>query len=218
MLKTLKIALALGLALGFFSCSRAEPKILYEMMEKVFFDGPERIEQRCTFFVLCEDEDGVENLSELYLYNDREGLRWLFTPEDWVVYNEDGRVWIGSRHVVMYADEPMPRGQYRTVLVNRGGERTERNFAFDIPEVSPHPFPSFSIDSGVFRLDSRYPVNRLLCYNEEGSVIETIPIPEAEEEGSINGLNLSQNVRSLALWAEDSEFRISAVTQAIAVR
>ena len=207
---------ALILALGLFSCSRAEPRILYGFMEKVYLWGMDGPERRYSFFILCEDDDGMENLSELHLFHDREGLRWLFTSEDWVRFEEGGRNWIGSRHVVMYAGDHLPRGQFRAVLVNLGGEQTERNFTFDVPLESPHPFPWFSIQGGLFTLDSQYPVNRLLSYDEQGEVIQTITLTEIA--GYVSDLNIFSNAIGVSLWAEDPLFRISALTEVVAIQ
>ena len=204
------------IALLLFSCSRSEPKILYGFIESVYYTGKDKPVERYSFFILSEDDDGIENLSELYLYHDREGLRWHIKAEDWVQHTEDEKTWIGSRSIAMFEDEPLPRGQYRAVLVNKGGEKTERNFVFDSPEESPHPFPFLSISGGAYRIDSAYPVNHLICYDQQGSVVQTLRL--SEMQGSIRDLRVSNNARSAALWAEDPEYRSSALTDAVSLR
>jgi len=206
----------LSLAALFFSCSRAEPSILYGFIESVYYSGTDKPVERYSFFILPEDDDGIENLSELYLYHDREGLRWLIKSDDWVQYTEDERTWIGSRSISMFEDNPLPRGQYRAVLVNKGGEQTERSFTFDGPEEPPHPFPFLSISSGVYRIDSSYPINHLICYDQQGNTIQTIPVNLME--GNMRDLRVSSSARSAALWAEDPEYRSSALTEAVPLR
>jgi len=204
------------LVTGFFSCSRSEPRILFAFIELVYYSGRDQVEERFSFFILPEDDDGIENLSMLYLYHDREGLRWLFTSEDWITHEEGGNTWIGTRNIAMPGNRPLPRGQYRAVLVTRGGEQTERRFTFDSPEIPPFPFPSFSISGGTFQIDSEYPVNRFIAFDQHGAYVQTVRVTEME--GNIWGLRLSSNVRSLALWAEDPGFRISALTEAVPLR
>ena len=208
--------LVFSVLLGLFSCSRAEPRILYGFIELVYYPGREKPEEQYSFFVLPEDDDGIENLSELYLYHDRDGLRWLLGSADWVQHEEDGKTWIGSRHIAMYADAPLPRGQYRAVLINKGGERTERNFTFDGPEEPPYPFPFLSINDGIYRIDSQYPINYLICYDLQGKALETFMLTQIE--GSLQEFPLSGNVRTAALWAEDPELRVSAITDVAVVR
>ena len=204
-----------------FSCSRAEPEIIYGFIELVYYPGSSGPEERYSFFILPQDDDGVDNLSELYLYNDREGLRWLLTSNDWIKYvaerqGEAGNTWIGSRGIAMQDNGTLPRGQYRAVLVNKGGERTERRFTYDGPETSPYPFPQLSIGDGMYRIESEYPVNTFVCYDQQGQTVITVQV--TDKEGSIGNLRLSSAVRTIALWAEDPVYRISAITEAAAIR
>ena len=199
-----------------FSCSRAEPRILHGFIELVYYSGRERPDERYSFFVLIEDDDGVENLSELYLHHDRDGLFWLISSKDWVKHEEDGKTWIGSRSIAMQGDGPLPRGQYRAVLINKGGEKTERRFTYDGPERSPYPFPDFTVIEDSYRVTSQYPVNRLICYDQQGRTVQTVEINGAE--GSIRELRLANSVRTAALWAADPEHHISALTDAASMR
>lgn len=204
---------------GLFSCSRAEPRILYGFMELVYYPGSVRGEERYSFFILPEDDDGVENLSELYLYHDREGLCWLFTSVDWIQYQneQDGKTWIGSRNIAMPDnDAVLPRGQYRAVLVNKGGESSERMFTFDSPETPPYDFPALSVSEGTYQIESRYPVNRFLCYDQEGKNVQTVTVTETG--GNIRDLRIQNAVRTVALWAEDPTYHISALTDAVLIR
>jgi hypothetical protein len=204
------------LAAGFFSCNRTEPRINYGFIELVYFQGEEGPEERYSFFILPEDEDGMENLEELYLYHDREGLRWTLGSEDWVYYEEEGKTWIGSRAIAMRDNEGLPRGQYRAVLINKGGEKSERTFTFDGPPEPRYPFPYLLAAEGRYRVDSRYPEGSFLCYDGEGVLLQTIPVPSAE--GLLSELKLSGEAKSLALWARDGELRCSALTEAVPLR
>ena len=216
LMKITRLFAALLISALFFSCSRAEPKILYGFMELVYYSGRDAPEERYSFFILPEDDDGVENLDELYLYHDREGLRWLFTYNDWITHEEEGKTWIGTRSIAMRDNALLPRGLYRAVLVNKGGESTERNFAFDAPETAPYPFPTVNVVDGLYQINSQYPVNYFIAYDQEGNSIQTIRL--SGEEGDISGLRLQRVARTLALWAEDPELHISALTDAVAIR
>jgi len=201
---------------GFFSCSKAEPEILYGFINLVYYMGREKTEERYSFFILPEDDDGIDNLSELYLYNDREGLRWLFTSDDWIKYEEDGKAWIGSRSIAMFGDASLPRGQYRAVLFNKGGESKERKFTYDGPETPPYPFPSLSFSEGLYHIDSRYPVNRVIGYDQQGKISQVIDVRELS--GSLRDLRVTGAVRTIALWAEEPEYHLSILTEAISIR
>ena len=198
------------------SCSKGEPRILYGFMDIVYYPGKEKPEERYSFFVMCEDDDGLENLSELYLYHDAQGLRWVINSEDWIQHLEDGKSWVGSKGLAMPDRLPLPRGQFRAVLFNKGGEKTERKFTFDGPEDSPFPFPFLSVYDGVYRIDSRYPVNQLVCYDQQGKLVQTHRVTDIQ--GNVRDLRLPNSARTAALWASDPEYHISAITEAVSLR
>jgi hypothetical protein len=199
-----------------FSCSRTEPKISFGFLELVYYQSSAGTEERFTFFVLPEDDDGIENLAELHLRHDREGLRWVLRPEDWISFEEEGRIWIGSRSIAMIGNEGLPRGLYRAILINKGGEKTERTFAFDAPANSRFPFPVLRIDKDRYQVESQYPANKFICYDAQGNAIRVLSLTSLE--GPLSSLGLPQDTRSIALWAEDSEYLSSAMTDLAATR
>ena len=198
------------------SCSRTEPKIAFGFMELVYYQDRGRPLELFSFFILAEDEDGIENLADLYLYHDHEQLRWHITSEDWVSYTEEGNTWIGSRSIAIGEDETLPRGQYRAVLINKGGEKTERNFSFDAPDNPVYPFPALIINGSRYSVISAYPENHLVCYDEQGNHIFTANLLSLT--GSIEDLDIPDNARSAALWAQDARRFTSAFTDVAAIR
>jgi hypothetical protein len=116
----------------------------------------------------------------------------------------------------MTDDGGLPRGQYRAVLVNKGGEKTERTFTFDAPGEPRFPFPFFSVSGGVYRADSRYPENRLICYDGQGNFVKILPLEQLE--GPVADLDIPSEVRGAALWAEDPSYASSALTDVTPLR
>jgi hypothetical protein len=194
------------------SCSRSEPKISFGTLRLVWYAPREAggAEERYTFFVLPEDDDGFEDLADLYLYHDREGLYWHFTPEDWVHFSYDGKEWIGSRGIAMNAGESLPRGQFRAVVVDQGGEKSERTFTFDAPAGARYPFPQFSVNRGRYTANSRYPGNFVIFYDASGAVVGVKSLLNLE--GSIEDLSPPRTAQGASLWAEDTEYLTSALT------
>ncbi|MDR2095281.1 MAG: hypothetical protein LBP76_07160 [Treponema sp.] len=198
------------------SCSNVEPRILYGSIELVYYETDGEPEERFNFFVIPEDDDGIENLAELYLYHDHDGLRWLIREDDWVRFQHEDQTWIGSRSIAMTEGGVLPRGQYRAVLVNKSGEKTERFISFDVPEEPRFPFPSFSIAEGGYSFESRYPRNHFICYDSQGNFVGTVELKN--REGSISSLNLPSGASTAGLWAEDAEYYTSALTDVLPVR
>ena len=204
------------LGLFLFSCSRAAPIIEYGFMSLVYYQDNERIRERFTFFIIPDDEDGIENLEELFLYHDGEQLRWHLKNDDWVIFAQDDKTWIGSRSLSMEGEETFPRGQYRAVLINKGGERTERNFTFDVPADKSLPFPDLEVSNGAFTVTSSYPNNYFVCYAGDGNYISTIRLPMLS--GTLDDIGIPADVRMVALWAEDPLYFTSAFTESVNLR
>ena len=198
------------------SCSRTEPVITFGFIELVYYQDEGKPLERFSFFIIPEDEDGIENLEELYLYHDREQLRWHITSGDWITYVQDGTTWIGTRSIAIGEDERLPRGQFRAVLVNKGGEKSERNFTFDAPEEPRFPFPALEITGGRYTVSSAYPSNRLVCYDEQGKYVFTVNL--ASLSGAVADLGIPSQARTAALWAEDTQYFTSAMTYVTALR
>jgi hypothetical protein len=198
------------------ACSNSPPDLAYVTMRLVYFQSDHKIVERYTIFAIANDEDGVENLADLYLYHDREGLRWHLSEKDWVVVNQDGKTWIGSRSIANVDDAVLPRGLYRVVLVNKGGEQTSKSVTFDAPSEPRYPFPTLSVQEGKYSVFSKYPTHSLICYDEQGNFVQTVKLSGLE--GSIADLGLNTKVVGVALWAEDEGYSTSALTDAAAVR
>jgi len=194
------------------SCTRSAPEITYGYLQLVLYQGHDKPIEHFSLFIMCEDEDGIDNLEELYLYHDREQLRWKITSDEWIHYNNDGKDWIGTRSIAVTEGE-LPRGMYRAVLVNKGGESTERNFTYD-GNVS-FTFPEIEISGGVYIIKSQWPVNRLVCYDINGNFQSTITLSSLS--GNISVLGMPSGVRTVALWAEDESNFCSAFTNVVPV-
>jgi hypothetical protein len=210
-----KVLIACLALVCLFSCSRSEPRIPFGFIELVYYPGETRTEERFSFFVIAEDDDGIDNLDELRLYHDRDGLEWIISHEDWVYLEEGGRNWIGSRGIAMIEDRTLPRGQYRAALFNKGGEKTEQLFTFDAPESPRFPYPSFRLVEGNYSINSRYPENFFIVYDQQGNVIRTVSV--FNTEGNVEEFTLPNNARLLALWARDEVYHTSALTEALAL-
>ena len=203
---------------AFFSCSRAEPIINFHSMKLVYFQNETGYRQELAFFVLPDDPDGPDDIDELRLYHDLEGLMWRLTRNDWVENLLDGQIWIGGYGLVPPEGETMPDGLYRAMIIDKGGERSERSFGFDVPAEPRYPFPEITIQNGGYTITSGYPQHYFVGYFEDGSYAVTIPAPEGSLTGTIADLRFSSEVVRFALWADDDEHATAAFTNSYPVR
>ena len=195
-----------------FSCSNSKPEIEYGFIQLVLYQEDDNIVERFSFFIIPFDEDGFENLEELYLFHDREQLRWKISSDEWVKYTQEGTDWIGTRNITA-AEGGLPRGLFRAVLINKSGESGERSFTYD--GAIRYPFPEIEITSGVYTINSRWPINRLVCYDQSGAYVSTNVLDSLS--GNVSDLQLHPSVRTAALWAEDEDNFCSAFTNVVAV-
>ena len=195
------------------SCTNSKPEITYGYLQLVLYQTEEGPRERFSFFIIPKDEDGLENLDELYLYHDREQLRWQINSEEWVSYTKGDKNWIGTRSIAV-RDGSLPRGAYRAVLVNKGGESTERTFTFD--GSVRYPFPELEITGGVYTVNSQWPANHLVCYDRSGNYSATVVLESLT--GSVSQLRLPSSVRTVSLWAEDEVNFTSAFTNAVSLQ
>jgi hypothetical protein len=101
------------------------------------------------------------------------------------------------------------------VIVDKGGEKSERIFSFDAPTEPRFAFPVLTINNGEYRIESLYPENKFICYDEGGEFLAVENLPG--HEGNVRELNLPSNTRTVALWAEDAEYLTSALTEVVPV-
>jgi hypothetical protein len=201
----------LFLTFVFYGCSQSDPVISYGSLELVYYENGGSRAERFSFFILPQDDDGIEDLEELYLYHDWEGLSWQIKRSDWVTQEIDGKTWIGSRAIVMNDRSALPRGQFRAVLADKGGARSEKLLSFDAPPVDE--FPSLEIFGERYRIVSRFPRQNLLLYDDRGNYLSTRTVSALE--GPLSALDLPQNAKTTALWAYDSARSVSALTDVV---
>jgi len=194
------------------SCTKTAPDIKYGFIQLIIYQGIDGPQEYYSFFIMPEDEDGIDNLDELYLYHDREQLRWNIKNDEWQRYTQDGKDWIGTRSFTM-KEGNLPRGLFRAVLVSKGGESTERTFTYD--GNVRFSFPEFNITGGLYNINSSWPLHRLVCYDNTGSYLSTVTI--SSKSGSVSDLRLPPNTRTAALWAEDEENFCSAFTNVVPI-
>jgi hypothetical protein len=202
--------------LGAFSCSRAEPVILFQSVKLAYYQTAAGYEERLAFFVLPNDPDGPDDLEELYLYHDLEGISWKLTAMDWIQRQQDGQLWIGAYGLAPPPGEKIPSGLYRAVIIDKGGEKSERTFGFEAPDTPTFPFPEMTIANGEYTIKSDYPASYFIGFGEDGAYLSTIPVPAPS--GRIADLGFASNIISFALWADDPERSVAALTNSYPAR
>ncbi len=208
-----RVALVSLLAVLYFgACSQAAPSLLSVELRLVSQAADMgAYKERLSFFVLAADDDGIIDLDELYLLNDQSQLFWSLDASEWIRVDAPGQTWLGSHSLAMPQGDAFPRGLYRAVLIDKSGERAERQTALDVDEGTAKPLPLFTIENGRYSIVSDYQSNSIVFYDGAMKIIETKPFPALE--GSLSELGRPAGARYVALWAEDGA-QTAALTEA----
>jgi len=198
------------------SCSRSAPQIQNYTLKLIYNETADGIQEQLSLFVLAQDEDGKEDLDTLYLINDDQQLYWTLKASDWLTVNKDGQLWVGSHSIAMVEGQPLPRGLYRLILTDQGGDRTEKTIGLDAPIQSRYPFPQLQIEGDSFAIRSFYPKHTLLGYDAGGTMIRSIPLSSLT--GNLKALGLPQSAFAVALWAEDPDANLGALTKTVSIK
>ena len=120
------VAVLLSVALG---CTPRPPELLrVEAEVRVVTDRLiDREYEQLSLFVEATDPDGFDDLDELLLLHDPSELYWSIERISWVATR--GGSWIGSAALTMADLGPMPRGVYRLLLYDSGGNRVEQQLS-----------------------------------------------------------------------------------------
>ena len=112
------------------SCSGADP-VIYDLQWDLqsFKDNTTNdIYERLILHVLTDDEDGFDEIYELYVINDASERYWRITQDEWKLLTIDNLDWIAINSIVSNQYEKLPRGEYRVLVLDYSGFRDEKNF------------------------------------------------------------------------------------------
>ncbi|HPE87928.1 MAG: hypothetical protein H7A27_08245 [Spirochaetaceae bacterium] len=173
---------AISLALA-ASCSSSPPEIVSLAVRLIVLaaDQAGARDERLSVFVSVADAQGVGDIEYLYVVHDGDELCWTLGPDDWRRADDGSSVWLGSNSL----DAPgptIPRGDYRLVMVDKAGERAERNFTLSAPETSAYAAPSVRLSGATAVVATAYPTNTAFFFDAGGNVTHTAPIAKGSTE------------------------------------
>jgi hypothetical protein len=144
-------ALLLLFLLALAACTPRPPEILrVEVEVRLVTDRVAgRDYEQLSLFVQGEDPDGFEDLDEVVLLNDQSGLFWRIDRNSWVVVR--GGAWMGSAALTMPLLGAFPRGEYRILIYDAGGNSEEEFVSIDAPREAVDE-PELIFDDGGVEL------------------------------------------------------------------
>ncbi len=157
------------------SCSGSPPAVINTDYIFVYSNDLVRgaVYEELNFFAQVEDEDGLEDISEISIHRDDLGWSWNLGPDEWVSFSKDGEDWIGSTGLT--TGGRVPGGDYRLMVTDRSGKREDHEFRLKNPGVPLKDlrFPSLTYRGGSLRVRTVGGAGAaaLWFYNDKGSFI-----------------------------------------------
>jgi hypothetical protein len=135
-----------------------------------------RFESLSAFASITADE-GVDNISELWVSNEGSALAWKLTNLDWTKSSSGSDIWIGGSALASPDAGSLPRGEYRMTAIDAAGQRAELAFSVtgNFPDRAP---PVASYAKGRFAVISSWPENLALAFDAAGTLIASPPAPK----------------------------------------
>jgi len=137
-------------------CADNPPEIYQAFWQVNIFNNRENktTHPQLSLFIQVHDPDGLEDLDEIYLINDKKELFWKLDSESWIEVTEDGESWIGSNTLSLPHPSMDFTGEYRLLLIDVGGASAEKVIVIN---HSPTSFaelniPEAELSGGVINL------------------------------------------------------------------
>jgi hypothetical protein len=163
---------------GFSSCSKEPPEINDLFKEIVMFKDVERntVYQKLSVFVLASDADGIEDIEKLYVINDEKDLYWEADQNTFAKPLLNSQTWIGINSVSMNDYSPLPRGEYRIVVTDLGGESAERSVQIDYVDFTNKDiaFPLVSIGKDDIGITGKSTDYIIWLYDLSGNYLDLV--------------------------------------------
>jgi hypothetical protein len=226
-LKACRIAVAAALCIPALavsvSCSGHPPELAaveYRLSLRPLDDRGNRVSEQLSVFAAARDEDGFKDLAALHVLHDGAEYLWSVGPEAWVKREQGKETWIGVTGLSAPDGGPLPRGLYRIVLEDLGGDSDETAFSLGAGQGKVSAFPEVRFRDGSAVVSSKYARTELLFLDDTGKVLRVVDAPR--ERVSMDKLYGSDRWKSecasLLAYAFDSERNIGIYSWTLRIR
>ena len=169
-------------------------------------------------FASIKDDDGLDNISELWVRNDEAALAWKLTDVDWIKTTEGGDTWIGGSSLTTPEMTGMPRGTYRFVAIDVAGQRAEKEFQVSggFPERKP---PSISFSDKTIAINSSWPETLVLAFDGTRALIASPGTPSRPTSLSLAlGQDIARRTAEVGAYGYDPALRMGAFSMRTTTR
>lgn len=202
--RTLPVAV-LVLASLLASCGSEPPGIISAEWRTETRPARQGDYESLSVFVNVGNMDPRLELESITVTNDAEGLSWKLTDASWTVQKTGADTWVGGADLASADYKALPRGQYRIIVTNLGGQRAESLFELGV-RTSTLPIPQLKPGTGTVTLVSAWPENYLLAYDAAGNLVTAKELAQGTyEPGKLFKAPVLGKISSFAAYGYDSK-------------
>jgi hypothetical protein len=173
----LAAALAAIAACSLAGCGNKQPQISaleWRLETRPANGGPDY--ESLSVFASIRDEDGLDNIAEIWVVKDDADLAWKITDSDWVKTADGNDTWFGASALASPDLAAMPRGSYRLIAIDGAGQRVEEEFkvAGNFPGTkAPEP----EVSGGKLSVSSAWPETLAMAFDGVGALLVSVKAP-----------------------------------------
>lgn len=169
-------------------------------------------------FATIRDEDGLDNIGELWVVNDDSAFAWKLTDADWIKVMEGSDTWIGASALASPDLSGMPRGAYRLIAIDAAGQRTEREFRVSgsFPERKA---PTAAYSGSLLSVHSTWPETLALAFDGTGLLIASPGAPaQPSSLAAVFGPDVAARAAEAGSYGYDPALRMGAFSARVKTR
>jgi hypothetical protein len=169
-------------------------------------------------FASVKDDDGIDDILEIWVLKDDSAYAWKFTDTDWIKATDGGDDWIGASAIATPELASMPRGTYRFVAIDAAGQRAEKDF--EVTGGFPdRKAPSLSCAGGILTIDSTWPETLALAFDAAGTLLASPGAPEGPSSlAGAFGSDLAARTVQVGAYGYDPALKMGAFSDRVKAR
>jgi hypothetical protein len=169
-------------------------------------------------FASIKDEDGLDNIDELWVLNDDSAFAWKLTNADWIKTTEGGDDWIGGSSFATPELAGMPRGIYRLIAIDAAGQRAEKEFRVS-GSFPDRKAPTVSYSRDMLTIGSPWPETLALAFDGTGALIASRGAQTRPSSLSASfGRDVAPRTDEVGAYGYDPALRMGAFSTRIKTR
>lgn len=139
-----------------------------------------KIYEELAVFFLVRDQDGIEDIEEIYLINEKEEIFWRITEEIKIIQREGERAWMGASRLIPENGKEFPNGSYRVVIQDKAGASSEITIRIPKNRLKPKQslFPKVSYNEKKLNISGKRDLYQIWFYDENDTLLfkhDTVP-------------------------------------------